>query len=179
MLTAAAISGTYADLRFIKTRGVAVISIEVPIEAAHAVLELLGAPRQDRPVWVAIARLKKEPTRDEVMSNDSTAYHFETRTTEDKFVSATASAAVKAMVDDGKRAVQRAGILSNDPAFIVWGGWQGYPHSGHLVAAQFIRTRCQVESRADLATNAQARKRFWEMVADYEQATGRIPQQHG
>jgi hypothetical protein len=58
------ISGTYADLKFIKTRSVAQVVVEIPIEAADAFLKLFGAPQPGQEVPVAIARLMKNAPAD-------------------------------------------------------------------------------------------------------------------
>jgi hypothetical protein len=57
MTKPAAITGDYTDIRFIKGRKVAVINIEIPIEAAGAFVEAFGTPNPATGVPVAIARL--------------------------------------------------------------------------------------------------------------------------
>src|ERR1700722_11815919 len=57
MSTPAAFSGDYTDLRFIKTRSVAAITIEIPIEQASAFVAAFGAPVPSYGCPVAIARL--------------------------------------------------------------------------------------------------------------------------
>lgn len=58
MMTPAAFSGDYCDLKFVKTRKVAQITIEIPIEQAAAFVASFGAPDPSQGVPVAIARLK-------------------------------------------------------------------------------------------------------------------------
>ena len=53
----AVVRGTYADLKFIKTRKVVQMVIEMPIEAGAAVVEVFGVPQPDQEVWCAVARL--------------------------------------------------------------------------------------------------------------------------
>ncbi len=54
----AAIQGTFADFKLIKTRKLAQLVIEIPIEQADHALECLGGvPRSDMERWVAVARL--------------------------------------------------------------------------------------------------------------------------
>ena len=54
----AAIKGTLSDFKLVKTRKLAQLVIEIPIEEADAALAALGGvPRPDAERWVAIARL--------------------------------------------------------------------------------------------------------------------------
>lgn len=57
-MKAAAFSGDYCDLKFVKTRKVAQITIEIPIEQAAAFVASFGAPDPSQGVPVALARLK-------------------------------------------------------------------------------------------------------------------------
>lgn len=52
------IEGTFADIKSVKTRGVAQIVIEIPIQNAEHAIRLLGYPQPATEVHVAIARLK-------------------------------------------------------------------------------------------------------------------------
>ena len=56
-----AIAGTYSDLKFIKSRSVAQVVVEVPIERAADVVALFGTPQPGGEVWVGMARLKDNP----------------------------------------------------------------------------------------------------------------------
>lgn len=57
-MTQDVIQGTFSDLKLIKTRSVAQIVIEVPIEAAdHALSVLGGVPQAGKECSVAVARL--------------------------------------------------------------------------------------------------------------------------
>lgn len=57
----AAVTGTYSDLKFVKTRSVAVISIEIAIENANAFVAAFGTPQPGQEVHVALARLNGAP----------------------------------------------------------------------------------------------------------------------
>lgn len=60
----AAFSATYSDWRIVKTRSAVQIVFEVPLEAAgHAYNVLGGMPNFGEPVYFAIARLNKEPSK--------------------------------------------------------------------------------------------------------------------
>lgn len=68
-----AFAGCYSDLRFIKSRKVAQVVIELPIEQANRFLQAFGAPDPSKETWVAIARLNHAPESDN--SNDATELH--------------------------------------------------------------------------------------------------------
>jgi len=59
-----AIQGTYADFKIVKTRSVAQMIIEVPLESANSVVEMFGLPRPNEELWVAVAALhtQSKPT---------------------------------------------------------------------------------------------------------------------
>jgi hypothetical protein len=51
-------AGVFTDFKLVKTRNVAQVIVEVPIEAADQALATLGGlPRADQSPWVAVARL--------------------------------------------------------------------------------------------------------------------------
>jgi hypothetical protein len=51
-------AGVFTDFKLVKTRNVAQVIVEVPIEAADQALAALGGlPRADQSPWVAVARL--------------------------------------------------------------------------------------------------------------------------
>lgn len=55
----AAIRATYSDLKFLKTRKVAQVVLELPIEQAGEFVSLFGAPDPSRETWVAVALLSE------------------------------------------------------------------------------------------------------------------------
>lgn len=61
-MTDAVTAGCFSDFKLVKTRNVAQLVIELPLERADEALELLGGlPRPSREVWVAVARLTDNP----------------------------------------------------------------------------------------------------------------------
>ena len=60
----AAIQGNYSDLKTVKTRSVAQMIIEVPIEQGEEIVRIFGFPRPGQEIPVAIARLA--PAKDEI-----------------------------------------------------------------------------------------------------------------
>lgn len=61
MSALAGISGTYSDLKLVKTRSVVQIVVEVPIEQAEAVVRAFGIPQPGKEIPVALARLSERP----------------------------------------------------------------------------------------------------------------------
>lgn len=59
MTEPAAFRATYSDLRFVKSRKVAQVIVELPIEDAGRFVEAFGAPNPATETWVAIARLQE------------------------------------------------------------------------------------------------------------------------
>lgn len=62
---------------------------------------------------------------------------------------------------------QQAGIVCGDERFQNWIGV-----SNAEVAAEWVRKRCEVVSRADLNTNQNAKHRWEGILQDYRRATG-------
>lgn len=84
----AVISGTYSDLKFVKSRGVAQVVIEVPIEQAQNVVAAFGTPMQASDVWVAVARLKTEQKpQKELTEGEKAKRHFEAMCQDEEFAS--------------------------------------------------------------------------------------------
>lgn len=61
-MTSAVISGTFSDLKTVKTRGVLQMVIEVPIEKGAAVVKAFGFPQPGAEIPVAVARLIAAPS---------------------------------------------------------------------------------------------------------------------
>ena len=51
------IQGTYADFKIVKTRNVAQLIIEVPLEEAQSAIQMFGVPTPQKEQWVAVAAL--------------------------------------------------------------------------------------------------------------------------
>lgn len=133
-----AVQARYADWRPVKGRKVLQIVLEVPLERQGEVLTMLGAPMPDRDLWVAIALLTDQ-------QNDTYK---------------------------GGKLAQKAGILCGQGAFRQWaatvGEYDGIAMLDADMAADFIRERCGVSSRAHLDHDQVAAKNFNEMNREYE-----------
>lgn len=60
-MTEAVITGTYSDFKLVKTRSVAQIVIELPIEKAQEAVAVFGMPLPGSEVPVAVALLNRDP----------------------------------------------------------------------------------------------------------------------
>ncbi|HDR9497608.1 TPA: hypothetical protein QDC06_000810 [Burkholderia cepacia] len=62
--------------------------------------------------------------------------------------------------------LQLAGMLPRDPQFRAWvAQWMVPPRDVDVdTAAEFIRTVCEIDSRRELATDAQAQQRFHQFL---------------
>jgi hypothetical protein len=135
-MTKAAITGNYADFKLVKTRSVAQIVIEVPIEQAQEALSLFGIPQPASEIPVAVARLRAKT---------------ESYSKPDK---------PKQKWNDMSYA-QRAGILCNDGKFHEYLTQIKDPRGWFSVnPVDYIRSKCVVESRADIDNCSHARETF-------------------
>ena len=140
MSAPSAFKATYSDLRFVKGRKVAIISLEMPIEHAEAFVSAFGTPNPATETWVAIARLdlskatpepKVEPTKEKRRMSELPI-------------------------------AQRAALLCGREAF-----WRYLcEHEGERVvldepsAASMVRAMCGVSTRSELSTNMKAALHF-------------------
>lgn len=74
MAQRAAIEGEYADFKIVRTRSVAQLVVEVPIEEGDALIRMFGLPQPGKSVRVAVARLA-EPTQIEAKANGDGREH--------------------------------------------------------------------------------------------------------
>ena len=134
------ISGTYSDFKIVKTRSVAQIIIEIPLEAGQSAIDLLGLPNPSSEVFVAVARLQSQPRID-----------------------------LKASEPKGRSYAQEAGILSNDPAFhlFIQAPDLGPDSEFVTIAAEYIREKCDVASRRDLTEGTPEGAAFRDLKAEF------------
>lgn len=159
----AAFQGTYADLKFIKTRKVAAITIEIPQEMAQAFVAAFGTPDPASEIPVAIARLdlsqKPEP--------------------EPK-----ALPAPKRRAWSDLRPSQQAGIRCGEPAFQrflreefakVWSdaSFDLAHDTDAKKAAECVRDFCMVSSRSELDHHPLRAKRWHDLSNDFDVWMGR------
>lgn len=141
-----AFAGTYSDLRFIKSRKVAQVVIEMPIEDANRFLSAFGAPDPANEVWCAIARLNNAPETDDTDEPE------------------------KPPVSEGPRrqwntlpATTRAAMLCDDTSFLVF-----LKVKTKEEAAAKLRSHCGVASRSAFNTDETARMKFEMVERDFK-----------
>lgn len=138
-MTAAAIQATYHDLRFVKTRKVAQVTLEIPIEQAQAFVELFGTPNPATETWVAVARLsltaqKQEQAKAIEAPKERRPFNTLPRP-------------------------QQAALRCNERAFREFlRGHLGYAPDTAEDTAEAVRKICGVNSRSDLDTRPASEK---------------------
>ncbi len=142
MSAPAAIQGDYVDLKFLKSRKVCQIVIEVPIEAGAAFVAAFGTPNPATGVPVALARIdpnaKAEPEK------------------------------IKRKWDELSIA-QQAGIMCNEKGFQLFVSETADRVCTNVDdAAQYVRQLCGVNSRAHIEGKPEAEKKFRALRIEYD-----------
>jgi hypothetical protein len=151
-MTPAAFSGSYADIKTVKTRGCFQVVVEIPIEDYQRFVAIFGGPLpgSERPVALALLNATKaeEPRKSWTQMARS----------------------------------QRAGILCGDNRFQVWATERAqleinpekWPSDPKESAAMYIRWRCGVKSRAELDNSDKIATAFDLMDSLYRVETGQL-----
>lgn len=137
-MTKAAFKATYSDLRFIKSRKVAQIVLELPLEQADGFIQAFGTPNPASETWCAIARLaiaqdKTQPQK----INKSKSW-------------------------DDLRLSQQAAIRCSDELYRHW-----LCVDDEESAKMQVRKACEVDSRAKLDTDEAAANRWQAMEEEF------------
>lgn len=156
-----AILATFSDLKIIRTRKVAQIICEVPLEQANHALDILGGvPMPDRERWVGIA-----PVEITAGSAEKPAGALPPPGDAEE---ASPAAKPKQRWDDMPIA-QRAGIMCADPQF-----WRLMGTNSERLATEALRRECFVSSRSMIAGDRLATAAFKKLETEYLAAIGRI-----
>lgn len=147
----AAIIGSYCDLRFVKSRKVAQITIEIPIEAAQAFITSFGAPDPAIECSVALARLDINAQ----IANDEAGGPRDERRKWDEL-----------------SAVQQCAMRCNEPTFERFLLETGALLDQSVEAT--VRKLLGVQSRSELSKNPRARE-LWEDLNSRYQTWMRVP----
>lgn len=140
-----AIRGTYSDLKFIRSRKVAQVVVEIPIEEAGQFTALFGTPNPATETWVAMARLNPEAAKQEALALPPERRKF-----------SNLPPATQAGIRCSERAFWR--FLNERKAYEI--------HSQDD-AAEAVRELCEVKSRAELNTT-EAGSHWHVLNAEYE-----------
>ena len=165
MTIPAAIQGNYADFKLVKTRSVAQIIVEVPIERAEQVVKMLGLPVPATEIAVGVAKL--QPTA-------------KTQALVNKLLNPEKPARKPAATERTRS--QWAGIRCNDPVFQQWiwqtegrpTGWEPSTPGSAII----VRARCGVQSRKELDTNPE-KAAAWDALDGRFIEETRLPERHG
>jgi hypothetical protein len=146
----AAIAGSFADVKFVRTRSVMQIVVEIPIEHADAALAALGGvpqPGAERPV--AVARLDANATVAQPPDSGAGA-------------NPSPAATVAPQVWAEMKPSKQAGIRCNDVRFQRWLGAMTVGH-----AADIVRGKCCIDSRGELDRDEKAAREWRAMDGEY------------
>ena len=153
MTNAAVIKAVYADLRFVKTRKVAQLVLELPIEKAKDAFDTLGAPDPAESQWVAVAPLKPEAVKKD---SGSDAGPPSLASDGGGVEAGGSSPAPPPQKSEGERAIAQFYACCSDEAFLEWFGAEIAPRSPYTFTAW------------QLSTANEAIKRFLEIVSAKE-----------
>lgn len=146
---AAVFQGCYTDLKFIKTRSVAQVIVEISIERAEAFVAAFGAPLPGKEIPVAIARL--DPSKPATAPRNANGG------------------------DGGKerrawgqlKLAEQAGVRCEDREFQRFICEQvGLPIDGQT-AAMLVRRLCGVDSRSEITPESNAGVAWVNLDAQY------------
>lgn len=183
MTANAIVSGTFSDFKLVKTRSVAQLVIEIPIERAADAVAIFGIPQPGQEIAVAVARLIESPAHatagKRVPSGGSVTDGTPRR---DAAKSARAKAAFAAL-PSMKQDVTRAAMLIKDKAFQDWIADYAFDI---IDTSQIERTHSAdaclkhelgIASKLEIGKDANVNARFRKLVATFEQETGRMAEQ--
>lgn len=162
----AAIAGTFADLKSVKTRSIVQLVIEVPIEQAEAVIRAFGYPQPGHEIPVAVARLV-EPTA-------PVAQLEEPQNSTLKVAGSSPAGGTKPAKDRRHWSTlsfaEQAGIRCAEPAFWRYLSEVLSKHSisNDVEAARFVRHWCGVESRSELKPLTPAGKAWTDLDRQFD-----------
>jgi len=135
-----AFAGTYSDLRFVKSRKVAQVVIELPIEQANRFLQAFGAPDPSSESWVAIARLNHAPETEEAVEPEKPRRQW-----------------------NDMRPSGRAALLCKETSFMAF-----LKVRSEKEAVEKLRSHCGVRSRSELDEDETKRMKFEFVERDFE-----------
>lgn len=175
-----AILATFADFKLVKSRAVAQLVFEVPVEQADAALTALGGlPRADLERWAGIAPLKVPAEREQaatVASADAESAKGSPRSAD----RAIAEASLPARAEGGDKAghkrafnelprSQQAALKIDDQNFRRWLA-TGDPHFRMYdadMADDAVKARLNIASKKELDTDPEAAKRWDALLNEY------------
>lgn len=155
-----AFRATFSDMKLVKTRQVAQLIFEIPIEEFDAAYEILGGmPVPSKERWFGIAAIKPPAQQEEARAAPRPSArpnsHPPTGGAKRPYLSLSPQ--------------QQAGMRCEEPMFMAFLREQR-PDDWHEApsAAECVRLICGVGSRAELATNHKARVIWHQLDSQYD-----------
>ena len=160
MTDLAAIQGNYADFKLVKTRKVAQLVIEIPIERAKQAIDAFGVPQPHAEIAVAVARLNHpEPS------------------TEPKELTRSQWAGLRCKDAEFRKWLNTQ--IGPDISANILHDLKTYKNSpDHEVAAAVLRRVLNIQSRKELDSNPAKQAAWDELDTAFKQATGRMAEKH-
>lgn len=155
MTANAVVSATYSDFKIVRTRSVAQIVLELPIEQAQGFVDMFGLPIPGSEIHVAIARLREAPAEAKPVDVSKSERGKELYRSKDAM----------------EQAAIRACILCDDLKFQLWASKHSIP-GAHSTTAEWLRAELRIKSRNEISSNARAYKAFLAIEEEYKQAAG-------
>lgn len=147
----AAVAAKYAGFKLVRTRKVAVIALEIPIEQAEAFVRAFGLPNPTEETWVGIAKAAGNPEMPKAVE----AANGKTKKSWGEVPPA-----------------QQAGIACENEAFRRFLFEEELAPNGVLdgaeEAAAHVRQHCNVQSRADLEKYPESLRRWCDLYGRFE-----------
>jgi hypothetical protein len=166
-----AVAATFGDFKLVKTRKVAQLILEMPIEHADAALEALGGlPRADKEIWVGVARLHAPPPKALGAQVDTEEAIEASKSREADPKPKRPSWTPPRRRWDDLPAAQQAGILCTNYAFREYIRIKHNPRViNEDMVTSFVRDFCGVVSRADLDKEPYARNKWDQLAEDFDE----------
>ena len=143
----AAIQGTFADLKSVKTRSVVQMVVEIPIEQAEQIVRAFGFPQPGAEIAVAVARLDPEKAKAALPPPETPAKPKK------RFHELPLS--------------QQAALRCGDESF-----WRFASQRDEAFTVGWLYAQLGIESRRELDRDKALGKRWIALNAEYEQWAG-------
>jgi hypothetical protein len=153
MSAPAALAGSYADFKLVKTRAVCQLIIELPIEQAEAAIKMFGIPMSGTEIPVAVALLVAEAKPADVSRSERGKEQYRAK-------------------DAMEQAAIRAVLLCKDLKFQLWASKQITPESNCRDATEWLRWKLGVKSRNEISTKDGVYLTFLRLEQQFKMDTG-------
>lgn len=167
MTTPAALAGSYADFKLVKTRAVAQLVIEIPIEQAEAAIKMFGIPMAGTEIPVAVALI--DITVPAPAMVEAAAMHKKMVALQASERGREAYSAKDAM----EQATARACIMCKDLKFQLWAVKSGTVREPETTA-DWLRRQLGINSRNEISSDFRAFQSFLALETQFKMDTGQL-----